>query len=116
MLFRSVKIKIDGEVVKLVGEGFGPLNALDQALTGALKAKYPAAATFDLVDYRVRILDQGHGTDAIVRVLIDMTDGVRTWTCVGVGTNVIEASWEALYDCYHWGLSDAGSRVASLAG
>ncbi len=111
-----VKIKIDGEVVKLVGEGFGPLNALDQALTGALKAKYPAAATFDLVDYRVRILDQGHGTDAIVRVLIDMTDGVRTWTCVGVGTNVIEASWEALYDCYHWGLSDAGSRVASLAG
>jgi|GEM_PF-6579710 len=50
-------------------------------------------------------MDQGHGTDAIVRVLIDMTDGSRTWTCVGVGTNVIEASWEALYDCYRWGLS-----------
>ena len=51
---------------------------------------------FELTDYKVRILDQGHGTDAIVRTLIDMTDGDRTWTTVGVGTNVIEASWEAL--------------------
>ena len=104
-----VKVRIDGEVTKLVGEGFGPLNALDQALTGALKARYPQAETFDLIDYKVRILDQGHGTDAIVRVLIDMTDGDRTWTCVGVGTNVIEASWEALYDCYHWGLTKSAA-------
>ena len=99
-----VKVVIDGDVRRLAGEGFGPLNALDQALTGALQATYPAAASFELVDYRVRILDQGHGTDAIVRVLIDMTDRTRTWTCVGVGTNVIEASWEALVDCYRWGL------------
>lgn len=102
-----VKLRIHGEVVKLVGEGFGPLNALDQALTSALKADYPISETFDLVDYRVRIIDQGHGTDAIVRVLIDMTDGIRTWTCVGVGTNVLEASWEALDDCYRWGIGVA---------
>ncbi len=107
-----VKVAIDGETVKLVGEGFGPLNALDQALTGALKARYPAAETFDLVDYRVRILETGHGTDAIVRVLIDMTDGTKTWTCVGVGTNVIEASWEALDDCYRWGLLKAEPALA----
>jgi len=100
-----VKIKVDGEVLKLVGEGFGPLNALDQALTGALKATYPAAATFDLVDYRVRILDQGHGTDAIVRVLIDTRTGGRSWTTVGVGSNVIEASYEALVDAYLYGIA-----------
>ena len=100
----TVKLRAKGVTTNLVGEGHGPLNALDQALTGALQATYPAAASFELVDYRVRILDQGHGTDAIVRVLIDMTDRTRTWTCVGVGTNVIEASWEALVDCYRWGL------------
>jgi len=64
----------------------------------------------------VRILDQGHGTDAIVRTLIDTTDGERTWTTVGVGTNVIEASWEALYDAYRWGLTKRAARVAEAVG
>ena len=63
--------------------------------------------SFELTDYRVRILETGHGTDAIVRVLIDTTDGERSWTTVGVGTNVVEASWEALHDAYLWGLLDA---------
>ena len=54
-------------------------------------------------------MHDGRCLDAIVRVLIDMTDGDRTWTCVGVGTNVIEASWEALYDCYHWGLTKSAA-------
>ena len=52
----------------------------------------------------MRILETGHSTDAIVRVLIDTTDGERNWTTVGVGTNVVEASWEALHDAYLWGL------------
>ncbi len=99
-----VKVQVADAVAALVGEGAGPLNALDQALRAALKATHPAVDAFDLTDYRVRILDQGHGTDAIVRVFIDMTDGERTWTTVGVGTNVIEASWEALHDSYQWGL------------
>ncbi|MGV8910435.1 MAG: alpha-isopropylmalate synthase regulatory domain-containing protein, partial [Propionicimonas sp.] len=65
--------------------------------------------------YKVRILDQGHGTDAIVRTLIDISDGERTWTTVGVGTNVIEASWEALHDGYLWGLTHAADRVGVLS-
>ena len=94
-----------GKTLAVVGEGHGPVNALDVALRAALKLAYPHVDDFELIDYRVRILDQGHGTDAIVRTLIDTTDGERTWTTVGVGTNVIEASWEALYDAYRWGLT-----------
>ncbi len=100
----TVKLRAKGMIRHLVGEGHGPLNSLDVALRGALREAYPTVDSFELVDFRVRILDQGHGTDAIVRALIDMTDGERTWTTVGVGTNVIEASWEALYDSYRWGL------------
>lgn len=90
-----------------VGEGNGPVNALDHALRRALADAYPQVLTFDLTDYRVRILDQGHGTDATVRVLIDTTDGERSWTTVGVGANVIQASWEALSDAYLYGLISA---------
>ena len=101
----TVKLRARGETLSFVGEGHGPLNALDHALRTALKQAYPHVDDYELTDYRVRILDQGHGTDAIVRTLIDTTDGERTWTTVGVGTNVIEASWEALYDAYKWGLT-----------
>ncbi|PKQ32525.1 MAG: citramalate synthase [Actinobacteria bacterium HGW-Actinobacteria-2] len=100
----TVKLRASGGMHHLVGEGHGPLNALDVALRGALKQAFPQVDTFELTDFKVRILDQGHGTDAIVRTLIDMTDGQRTWTTVGVGTNIIEASWEALSDGYRWGL------------
>ena len=100
----TVKLRAKGVTTNLVGEGHGPLNALDVALRGALIHAYPQVDGFELTDYKVRILDQGHGSDAIVRTLIDMSDGERTWTTVGVGTNVIEASWEALYDGYRWGL------------
>ncbi|MDR1711282.1 MAG: citramalate synthase [Propionibacteriaceae bacterium] len=100
-----VKLRIGDKVEALVGEGEGPLNALDVALRKGLEGTYPQVENFELTDYRVRILDQGHGTDAIVRTLIDATDGERTWTTVGVGNNVIEASWEALLDSYRWSLS-----------
>ena len=100
----TVKLRVNGVTEALVGEGHGPLNALDVALRRALVRAYPDVENFELTDYRVRILDQGHGTDAIVRTLIDTTDGDRTWTTVGVGSSVVEASWEALYDAYRWGL------------
>ena len=100
-----VKVRAKGVTYNLVGEGHGPLNALDVALRNALNPAYPQVEEFELTDYKVRIIDQGHGTDAIVRTLIDMTDGERTWTTVGVGTNVIEASWEALHDGYLWALA-----------
>ena len=61
----------------MVGEGNGPVNALDHAVRNALLPAYPAVEKFELIDYRVRILDQGHGTDATVRVLIETTDGLQ---------------------------------------
>lgn len=87
-----------------VGEGNGPVNALDQALSRALSPVYPQVHDFELTDYRVRILDEGHGTDATVRVQIDTSWAGHTWTTVGVGENVIEASWEALTEAYLYGL------------
>ena len=99
-----VKLVALGQVQYFVGEGNGPVNALDMALRRALTPVYPAVAGYELTDYRVRILDGASGTEASVRVLIDTTNGERTWTTVGVGTNVIEASWEALCDAYRYGL------------
>ncbi len=102
----TLKVRAGEDVTMLVGEGNGPLNALDVALRSALERTFPQVANFELVDYRVRIVESSHGTGAIVRTLIDTTDGDRTWTTVGVGTDVIEASCEALFDAYSWGLLD----------
>lgn len=84
--------------------GDGPVHALDQALRGALIGHFPQVADCRLTDYRVRILDDGHGTDATVRVLIDTETDQRVSTTVGVGTDIIEASWEALSDAYRHAL------------
>ena len=103
----TVRLTAKGVSQRFVGEGNGPVNALDQALRNALLPAYGVVDEFELADYRVRILDQGHGTDATVRVLIQTTDGRRLWTTVGVGQNVIEASWEALSEAYLYGLLHA---------
>jgi 2-isopropylmalate synthase len=103
----TVRLTAKGITQRVVGEGNGPVNALDQAVRNALLPAYPVVADFELTDYRVRILDQGHGTDATVRVLIQTTDGRRLWTTVGVGQNVVEASWEALSEAYLYGLLHA---------
>jgi 2-isopropylmalate synthase len=107
----TVKITARGQSQRVVGEGNGPVNALDHALRLALVQAYPLVERFSLIDYRVRILDQGHGTDATVRVLIQTTDGRRGWTTVGVGQNIIEASWEALVEAYVYGLLHNDPRV-----
>ncbi|MBF4160384.1 citramalate synthase [Nocardioides acrostichi] len=100
----TVKLRA-GEVRYVVtGEGNGPVNALDQALRQAIGQAYPEVAKFELTDYKVRILDQGHGTDAITRVLIETSDGAGSWVTVGVGHNVVEASWQALTDAITFGL------------
>ncbi|NYI76244.1 citramalate synthase [Nocardioides panzhihuensis] len=99
-----VKIHADGVRHVSTGEGNGPVNALDQALRAAITRAFPVVADFDLIDFKVRIFDQGHGTDAKTRVLIETSDGVTSWTTVGVGSNVIEASWEALVDGLTFGL------------
>ena len=100
----TVKLRADGVRYVVTGEGNGPVNALDQALRAAIEQAYPEVAKFELIDYKVRILDQGHGTDAITRVLIETSDGETSWLTVGVGANVIEASWGALVDGVTFGL------------
>ncbi len=100
----TVKLKAEGVRYVVTGEGNGPVNALDQALRTAIGQAFPEVAKFELIDYKVRILDQGHGTDAITRVLIETSDGASSWVTVGVGHNVIEASWGALVDGLTFGL------------
>jgi 2-isopropylmalate synthase len=100
----TVKLRAGGQRFVTTGEGNGPVNALDHALRAALVGVYPELEEFELIDFKVRILDAQHGTDAVTRVLIETTDGVRSWSTVGVGPNLIEASWEALTDSAVWGL------------
>ena len=99
-----MKLRAGGARIVTVGEGNGPVNALDHALRQAILQAYPEVAKFELIDYKVRILDQGHGTDAITRVLIETSDGESSWVTVGIGANVIEASWGALVDGVTFGL------------
>ena len=98
-----------GERSIIVGEGNGPVNALDHALRAALARVYPEIEKFELTDFKVRIMDASHGTDAVTRVLITTveTETGRTWRTVGVGPNMIEASWEALTDSLYYGLVKA---------
>ncbi len=104
----TVKVHVGGERIVAVAEGNGPVNALDGALRGAIGSKFPALENMHLTDYRVRVLDTGRGTGAVTRVLVDTTDGERTWTTIGVSENIIEASWQALYDSIVFGLLHAG--------
>jgi 2-isopropylmalate synthase len=94
----TVKVRVRGERVIAAAEGNGPVNALDEALRAALSKHYPDLKSFELTDYKVRILEGSHGTGAVTRVLLGTTDGARDWTTVGVHENVVEASWHALVD------------------
>ncbi len=100
----TVKIHVGESRMVATAEGNGPVNALDAALRSAIGSHYPALAGIHLTDYRVRVLDTGLGTGAVTRVLVDTTDGERTWTTIGVSENIIEASWQALYDSVVLGL------------
>jgi 2-isopropylmalate synthase len=109
----TVKLRAGGERFVVTGEGNGPVNALDSALRQAIGQAWPEIAKFELIDYKVRILDPdrgvgSHGTDAITRVLIETSDGESSWVTVGVGHNVVEASWGALVDGLTFGLRRHG--------
>jgi len=103
----NVKIEVDGQVHHTAAEGVGPVGALDNALRKALQPVYPPIDRMHLTDYKVRILDGTSGTRAITRVLIDFSDGDTTWTTVGASQNIIEASWQALFDAFEYGLLKA---------
>ncbi|MBJ30705.1 MAG: citramalate synthase [Acidimicrobiaceae bacterium] len=100
----TVKVHVSGERVVAIGEGNGPVNALDSALRKALDGRHPQLERLHLTDFKVRVLETRQGTGAVTRVLIDTTNGERTWTTIGVSENIIEASWQALVDSMIYGL------------
>lgn len=98
----TVKLEVNGVKEYTVDEGDGPVNALDRALRKGLLPHFPEIAQVKLEDYKVRIIDSGSGTAAKIRVLIVSSDGEQTWGTVGVSTNVIDASWQALVDSFDY--------------
>jgi len=104
-----LKLYVGDERIMEVAEGNGPVNALDAALRKALGPRHPEIARIHLTDFKVRVLDSATGTASVTRVLIDSTNGERTWTTIGVSDNVIEASWQALSDSIVFGLLHAGA-------
>ena len=100
----SVKLKINDEIIHTVSEGDGPVNAIDKAFRKALAPVYPQINKFKLSDFKVRILDSKGGTEAVVRVNIETTDGFNKWDTVGVSENVIKASFRAIIDSLLYGL------------
>ncbi len=103
-----VKLHAGGRRIVSVGEGNGPVNALDNALRSALEQIHPEVAELELVDYKVRIVPGAKGTDAVTRVLIQTEDARGSWSTVGVDENVIVASWLAIVDAIDYGLMRAG--------
>jgi len=99
-----IKVSVDGKTEITAAEGDGPVNALDMALRKALEVFYPELSQIRLMDYKVRVLDTKTATAAKVRVLIETTDGIDSWTTVGVSTDIIEASWIALVDSIEYKL------------
>ncbi len=110
----TVKVRVGGQIFHTAAEGNGPVNALDKALRKALLPFYPQLEKVQLTDYKVRILDSQSATAAQVRVLIDSTDGRRSWGTVGASSNIIEASWQALADSVEYALLN-GEEDASRA-
>ncbi len=94
----TVKARVNGQVIHTAAVGNGPVNALDLAIRKAILPFYPELDRVQLVDYKVRILDEQSATAAQTRVLIEASDGERTWNTVGSSTNIIEASFQALVD------------------
>ena len=113
-----VKLEVDGGIVHTAAEGDGPVNALDLALRKALMPYYPEIADFQLVDYKVRILDSELATAATTRVLIDTQRGSQQWSTVGAGKDIIRASWLSLVDSVEYGicLADETQPIMSSIG
>jgi 2-isopropylmalate synthase len=105
-----VRLLLGSGRVVAVGEGVGPVHALDQALRRALSEVYPELAGIHLVDYKVRILDGRAATSAVTRVMLTSADADGEWTTVGVSDDIVTASWEALTDGVVYGLLRAGAE------
>ena len=100
----TIMLEVDGKLEHTAAMGNGPVNALDNALRKALEKFYPELRNIKLLDFKVRVISSGKGTDASVRVLIESGDGTNRWGTVGVSQNIIEASWIALVDSINYRL------------
>jgi 2-isopropylmalate synthase len=116
----TIKVVVGGQDILAAAEGNGPVAALDTALRKALVTFYPCLAHFHLADYKVRIIDSGAGTAAKTRVLVESSNGSRRWSTLGVSTNIIEASYQAVTEGLEYGLmlqeADSGSRLGQARG
>lgn len=112
----TIKVQVGDRIVHTVAEGDGPVNALDNALRKALEQVYPHIRNIKLTDYKVRVLNENGGTAAKVRVLITSSDEERSWGTVGVSSNIIEASWQALVDSIEYSLLQRGVTVPEVEG
>ncbi len=100
----TIKVAVNGQDLLEAAEGNGPVSALDAALRKALVNFYPEIANFYLTDYKVRILDGHSGTSAKTRVLVESSNGHQRWTTVGVSTNILDASYQAVEEGLEYGL------------
>ncbi len=115
----TIMVRVDGVVEHTAAIGNGPVNALDAAMRKALEKFYPVIRDIRLVDFKVRVLTSGGGTESRVRVLIESGDGRETWGTVGVSENIIQASWQALVDSIEFKLmreEEAGRLGAGAPG
>ncbi len=104
----TVRIKIDNHYEHTASLGYGPVNALDRALKKALVGIYPSLSEVELIDYKVRIVNETAGTAAKIRVLVESKDREKKWGTVGVSDNIIEASWQAVVDSFIYKLMKDG--------
>ncbi|MBS3814671.1 citramalate synthase [Candidatus Bipolaricaulota bacterium] len=112
----SVKLSVDGDIMDAIERGHGPVDALDNAFHRCLNSFYHSIEKMRLTNYKVRILESYRGTAAVPRVMIEMTDGEKSWNTIGVSEDVIEASWEALRDGYIYGLLSQRTELSGHVG
>ena len=98
----TIKLRTENKVIHTAAEGNGPVDALDKATRKGLIDTFPEINKIRLTDYIVRVVEEGTGTGAVVRVIIESSDDKDVWTTVGASSNIIEASWIALYDSIEW--------------
>jgi len=111
----TIRVEVGGRIEHTAANGNGPVAALDNALRKALEKFYPEIREMHLSDYKVRVLNEKDGTGSAVRVLIDNTRKSTHWGTVGVSTNIIEASWQALLDSVEYKLYADGLRTRTPA-
>ena len=111
----TIKLHVGDERYIRTAEGDGPVHALDRALRSAITEEHPEIAKIELTNFKVRILDENHGTGAVTRVLLDASDGHDSWGSIGVSANLIEASWEALVDSLEYAFQPRAAELRAAS-